>query len=231
MGTRIANLPLEEQERVRAANREYKRKQRAKEKAEPTPSHDEWTSIWSTTFALQYAELRTFEKQFTLRVLQELATTFEDYDLIEDILAEVAIAYYCFKKNDPPWVRKVREGTIVGGVFFPEVLGSGLVVGTHRYGLERSLYFAGAYRELLRMLDKTFGHVGTIDAIERRCAADVRAELDGTYIYVPLAPPQPKTEATPVPQPARAKGEPATQEVSHRIPNVNWFHFNKELDE
>jgi hypothetical protein len=192
MKKRIADLPLEEQERIRSANREHKRKQRAVEKAALTPSHDEWTSTWSQTFPQQYAELRAFEKHFTAKVYEDLGESFETDSQVEETLAQVAIASHCFKKKDSPWVREVQEGTIVGGIFFPEVLGSSLVADTHRYGLESSPRFAAAYRELLRNLDKTFGHAGITDAFERKCAADVRAELDGTYIYGPYAPPQPK---------------------------------------
>jgi hypothetical protein len=230
MRKRIADLPLEEQGRIRAANREYKKKQRAAEKAELIPSHDDWTWKWDQDFPQQYAELRAFEKQFTAKVYEELGETFGSYSSVGDTLAQVAIASYCFKKKDSPWVREVQEGTIVGGVFFPEVLGSGLVANTHHCGLERSACFAAAYRELLRILDKTFGHVRTTDALERKCAADVRAELDGTYIYVPPAPPQPKPEPKPVPQSVEAKVEPVTQEAQ-QIPNVIWSQLNKDLDE
>jgi hypothetical protein len=230
MGKRIADLPIEEQEKIRAANREYKRKQRANEKAALTPSHDEWTSTWSQTFPQQYAELRAFEKHFTAKVYEESGESFETDSQVEEALARVAIASHCFKMKDSPWVREVQEGTIVGGVFFPEVLGSGLVADTHRYGLERSPCFAAAYRELLRILDKTFGHAGTTDALERKCAADIRAELSGTYAYVPPPPPQSKPEPRPVLQLVEAKVEPATQEAK-QIPNVNWSQLNKDLNE
>ena len=86
-------------------------------------------------------------------------------------------------------------------------------------------------RELLRMLDKTFRHAGTTDALERKCAADIRAELSGIYAYVPPAPPQPKPEPRPVPQLIEAKVEPATQEAAKQIPNVNWSQLSKDLDE
>jgi hypothetical protein len=190
MGKLIADLPLEEQERIRAANREYKRKQRAEEKAALTPSRDEWTWAWDENFPQQYAELRVYEKQFITKVSEELGETFKNYSPVADTLGRVAIASYCFTKKDSPWVREVQEGTIVGGVFFPEVLGSDLVANTHHYGLEGSASFAAAYRALLRILDKKFGHARPTDAFERKCADDVRAELDGTYIHVPPAPPQ-----------------------------------------
>lgn len=231
MGKRIADLTIEEQGRVRAANREYKRRQRAKERDAMTPGYDEWTSTWRENFPQQYADLRAFEKQFTARVYEELGEAFETDSQAEETLAEVAVASYCFKKKNSPWVREVQEGTIVGGSFFPEVLGSSLVANTHRYGLARSPCFTAAYRELLRMLDETFGHAGTTDVLERKCADDVRAEIHGTYIYVPPTPPQPKPEPKPVTQSVEAQVEPATQEVAKQIPNVDWSQLNKELDE
>ena len=123
MGKRIADLTIEEQERIRAANREYKRRQRAKEKDAMAPSYDEWTSTWREKFPQQYADLRAFEKQFTAKVYEELGEAFEIDSQVDETLARVAIASYCFTKNNSPWVREGQGGTIVGGGFFPEVRG------------------------------------------------------------------------------------------------------------
>jgi hypothetical protein len=122
-----------------------------------------------------------------------------------ETLSWVAVTAYCFRKKDSPWVREVNNpnGFIVGGLFYPDVLGSGLVTNTHRFGLERSATYAGLYRELLTILDKKFGRNDS--GSEGASASDIKAELSGTYVLP--APPQLK-QPDPTLQP---KSKPTVQ--------------------
>jgi hypothetical protein len=188
MKKKISELTPEEQEKVRAYNRENKRKSREAQKTAQTPSADQWTWNWPEHFPEQNKELNAYEQKFSAKVFEELGREFHPHSSPEaETLSWVTVTAYCFRKNDSPWVHEVDSpnGIIVGGLFYPDVLGSDLVANTHRFGLETSATYAALYRELLRILDKKFGHERTEDA------AAVRAELAGTYIYVP---PHPKPE-------------------------------------
>jgi hypothetical protein len=192
MKKRIADLSPEEQERVRKYNREQKQKSRAKQKDEShIPSADEWTWNWSENFPEQYRELNAFEQEFSAKVYQELGRgEFHPYSSPEaETLSWVAITSYCLRKKDSPWVREVENpnGILVGGLFYPDTLGTDLVANTHHFGLETSATYVALYRELLRTLDKKFGHEQT------EAARDIKAELAGTYV-LPQLPELPKAE-------------------------------------
>jgi len=229
MKKKIGDLTPEEQEKVRAYNREQKRRSRANQKAESyIPSVEEWSWNWSENFPVQNRELNAYEQDFSRKVLEELGREFRPYSSPElETLSWVAVTSYCFKKKDSPWVREVAspDGIKVGGLFYPDVLGSDLVANTHRFGLETSATYVALYRELLRILDKKCGHERTEDA------AAVRAELAGTYVYVP---PQPKLVPKSEPKP-ELKPDVVTPvaepKIEQPIPNVNWSQLNKDLDE
>jgi hypothetical protein len=184
MKKKIAELPLEEQERIRQYNREQKQKSRAKQKAESTPTAGEWSWNWAENFPSQARELNAYEQEFSAKVYEELGRgQFHSYGSPEaETLSWVAVTSYCLRKNNSPWVREVLSpnGIKVGGLFYPDVLGSNLVANTYRFGLASSPTYAAVYRELLRTLDIRFGHE------ETEHARAIEAELAGTYV-LPLA--------------------------------------------
>jgi hypothetical protein len=75
------------------------------------------------------------------------------------------------------------NGFVVGGAFYPEVLGRGLVRNTHQFDLEKSRSFSSVYRELLNVLDKKVGkNADSSDESEGGSARAVKAELSGEYV-------------------------------------------------
>jgi hypothetical protein len=163
-------------------NTEEKQQSRAKKKAAETPTYDEWTWKWDEKCPQQYKELRAYEKKFSAQVQQELGR--ELCDLEAETIYNAAVASYCFKQHGSPWVRAVIDpnGIIVGGAFYPEVIGSWLVKYTHRFGLESSsATYAKLYRPLLTVLNKRFGKCGQNSSSEGESARNVQAELAGKY--------------------------------------------------
>jgi hypothetical protein len=177
----ISELTPEEQDKIRAYNRENKRKSREAQKAAQTPSAEEWTWNFADNFSEQYKELNAYVTQMEEKVAEELGRGLGSYDETYTV-DRVARTLFSLKKNSDPWVREVHSpnGTVVGGLYFPEALGSDLIASAHRLGLKKSPTFAALYLDLLRILDKKFGHQRTGDAFEVRCAADIKTELAGT---------------------------------------------------
>jgi hypothetical protein len=192
MKKKISELTPEEQGKIRAYNRENKRKSREKERAAQTLSAEEWTWNFADNFPEQHKELNAYVRQIEEKVVEELGrglgTCAETYTV-----DRVARTLFSLKRNSDPWVRQVHSpnGIIVGGSYFPEALGSDLISSAHKLGLKKSPTFTALYIELLRILDKKFGHIRTGDAFELGCAADIKAELAGTYVLP--APPSGET--------------------------------------
>ena len=162
-------------------NTEEKQQSRAKKKDAETPTYEDWMYKWDENFPQQYKELRAYEKKFSAQVQQELGR--ELCDLEAETLYNAAVAFYCFKQGGSPWVRSVIDpnGVIVGGAFFPDVIGTWLVKYTHRFGLETSATYAKLYRPLLAVLDKKFGKFSQNSSSEGESARSVQAELAGTW--------------------------------------------------
>lgn len=137
---------------------------------------------WDERFPEQYKELTAYRGKFSAQVQEELGGRTLS-DLEGETLYNVAVAFYCFKKTGSPWVRGVIDpnGVIVGGAFFPEVIGTWLVKYTHRFGLESSATYAKLYRPLLTVLDKKFGKFSQNSSSEGESARNVQAELAGTW--------------------------------------------------
>ena len=234
---KISEMTLEEQERIRAANREYKRTQRAAEAAAQTPSYDEWQHEFAATE--HYKTLRVYGKEFAAKVEEELGkrvssvrvkTGPREFDYYDDdgtyTLDRVSRALLGLKRN---WVKEVSDpnGELVAGSYFIDgcSFASDVIESVYRHGLKQSPTFAASFRELLELLSKRYSRQ------RDQQGAVVRAELNGTYVYDPPAPPEPKPEPKPVSQIVEAKPEPASPEVRPRIPNVNWSQLNRDLDE
>lgn len=184
MKKKISELTPEEQENIRAYNRENKRKSREKQRAAQTPSAEEWTGNFAGNFPEQDKELNAYVRQIKEKVVEELGRGLGSY-AETDTVDQVARTLFSLKKNSDPWVRQVHSpnGIIVGGLYFPEALGSGLVSSAHKLGLKKSPTFTALYLELLRILDNKFGHIRVGDAYELGCVADIKAELAGTYSH------------------------------------------------
>jgi len=158
-----------------------KNKSRANQKAALTPIYEDWIHKWDENFPQQYKELRAYERKFSAQVQAELGR--ELCDLEAETLYNASVAVYCFKQHGSPWVRSVIDpnGVIVGGAFFPEVIGTWLVKYTHRFALESSATYAKLYRPLLAVLDKKFGKFNQNSSSEGESARSVQAEIAGTW--------------------------------------------------
>lgn len=199
---KISEMSPEEQEQQRKKWREETQASRAVKRAAAAPDADDLTWTWSEDFPQQRVELRAHEEDFTAKVAGELGRDLSDLE--EETLAWVSVTSFCFAKNNSPWVSPVKNpsGVIVGGLFWPDVLGEDLVANTHRFELEKSPTYSSTYRDLLKLLDRKFGKNNR--GPEALSAITIRAELAGTYVYTPPAPPEPKPEppkriAPPVP--------------------------------
>jgi hypothetical protein len=106
---------------------------------------------------------------------------------IEAALDQVSRTALGFKRG---WLREVQmpAGELVAGAYFPDALGESLVQDTHRYELEQSPTFGTAYRELLLVLDKKYGHENT------KHARAIKQELSREYVLVVPVEPQPAPE-------------------------------------
>ncbi len=179
----VADLTPEEQEAQREKWRVEKRQERAAEKASQkiaeTPSADEWVWNFADNFPGQDKDLDGYAKQIEEKVAEEIGRSLvsngETYTL-----DRVARTLFSLKKNTNPWVREVHSpnGVIAGGLYFPEAFGSDLISSVNKFGLKKSPTFTALYQELLRILDKKFGVRPGDGAFERRCAADIKAELE-----------------------------------------------------
>jgi len=202
--------------------------QRREEKRQAAyiPTADQWLDDFVDEFPTEYKESSVYQKQILKTVAEEMGREL-DINSDEHVVMRVALTLIGLKKKDNPWVQEVRDpyGVMVSGLYFPDVLGSELVESVHRYALEKSATFAKLYRELLKLLDKRYGHERTEDS------RAIKAELAGIYVYVPPAPPQPKPEPKPEPKIAEMIVEPVSPEVRPQIPNVNWSQLNRDLDE
>jgi hypothetical protein len=203
---KISEMTPEQIEAKRRYDRAAKRKSRAKQKAESIPTADEWFRSWSTQFLQQSVELKTYERQLCAKVYEELGRgEFDPYRSPEaETFSWVAITLYSLRKNTSPWVREVRDpdGILVGGLLYPDALGSDFVENTHRFELEESATYSALYRELLRILDERFGHEHTDHA------CDIKLELAGTYVLkLPEPEPKPKPGVVPEASPVASDGE------------------------
>jgi hypothetical protein len=201
MKKKISELSPEEQEKVRAYNREQKAKSRANQKAAAyIPTANEAADRFAIDFPEREKELNAYVEQFSNKVVEELGRNLGSpqkdpsgnvvgWDHDEEFTVDrIARCLLGLKKN---WIQKVRcpEGELVAGLYFADSSGS-VVESAHRHGLKMSQTFNLLYRELLEMLDRHYGCQQTQDA------ATIRAELAGTYVLPPL-PELPKPESKP----------------------------------
>src|SRR6266567_1578492 len=231
MKKKMSELPFEEQERIRKYNREQKQKSREKQKVElrakSLADADDWSWDWAKNFPQQNAELTIYTREFSAKVYEELGRGEFRCDSPEnETFAWVTVALFCLRKNSSPWVREVEnpDGVLVGGLFYPDALGSDLVANTHRFGLETSSTYSAVYRELLRILDKKFGHE------ETEHAHDVKIELEGEYVLKlpePISQPKPEPIKTP-----EVPSIPSALEILERgrIQLLNQLHPQSVLD-
>jgi hypothetical protein len=134
----------------------------------------EWTEKWDNRYPAQAAELREFEKEISRKIADEIGyvSSFETYGWPREKYAEafplghhpaeetvhrVAHTLFAFRKDTPIWLRKVTEGIVAAGLYFPDMLGYEIVSAAHRFNLEISPTYSEVYRELLGLLDARFG--------------------------------------------------------------------------
>jgi hypothetical protein len=196
---RIADMTPEEQEAQREKWRQEKQAERAEKKRQAyVPTAEEWRDEFAAT--AHYKTLNAYIKEFSNKVVEELGKNVGSvrvktgpgaYDYyVEDgtyTLDRVGCALLGLKRN---WVKQVSDpnGELIAGSYFADPdcsFASDVIESAHRHGLKQSATFATAFRELLEMLNKRYGSQRT------EGAAAIRAELAGTYVYVP---PQPKPE-------------------------------------
>ena len=103
---------------------------------------------------------------------------------------QVAWTLFSFKKN---LIKRVESpnGEMFGGMYFADSIGSGIVSSTHRFNLEVSQTYSGAYRELLVLLDRRY------EKNRDRDSSVVTAELSGTYTLPELKPELPDAQPKP----------------------------------
>jgi hypothetical protein len=155
----------------------------------------EWTEKWDSRYPAQAAELREFEKEISRKIADEIGyiSTFEAFGWprekfadsfplghhpAEETVHRVAETLYALRKDTPVWVRKVAEGIVVAGLYFPEMLGHEIVSATHKYNLEISPTYSAIYRELLGLLDARFG------SNRDRNSAAIKQELAGKFVLL-----------------------------------------------
>jgi len=178
--------------------RQYDRtaKQRSRSKAKQlgpqTPTADEWRDQFPKQYPAQQTELDRYATEFAESVLSELQVNSSHE--IDACLDQVSRSLHGLKRG---WLREVQTpaGELVSGAYFPDALGT-IVYDAHRYDLEASPTFSGAYRELLKILDKKYGHEQTKDT------RAIKAELDGTYA-LPPEPEIPRAPEPPAPEPPK----------------------------
>ena len=158
---RIADLPLDEQNRIRQYNREAKKRSREKQKEAQTPSYDEAFENFPPEHTKAMSE---HVNEFLAKVKSELNIkrfgSYQDNQAAESAIHQVAWTLFAFKRN---WVQQVHSpsGELVGGTYFADSLGADIVSAAHRYGLMNSPTFAALFQELLSILDKRYGDEDT----------------------------------------------------------------------
>jgi hypothetical protein len=238
MKKRVAELTPEEREAQREKWR-TDQAQRREEKRQATyvPTADEWRDEFAATE--HYKTLNVHGKEFAAKVAEELGKEVGSlrlktgpgaYDYYDDdgqyTLDRVARTLLSLKRG---WVREVHspDGELVAGSYFIDgcSFATDVIESVYRHGLKQSPTFAASFRELLELLSKRYSRQ------HDQQGAVVRAELAGTYVYNPPAPPQPKPEPMPITKIVEAKVEPVIPDVVRLpIPNVNWSQLNKDLD-
>lgn len=191
MRRRIADLSPEEQENVRAYNREKKRESRQKQRlATYIRTAEEWSDEFASSFPEQVNELNAYVKELSDRIVEELGRKLGNpqkdstgnvvgwnYDE-EYTVDRVGRTLLGLKKG---WVRRVwcPEGELVAGSYFADAdcsFASDVIESAYRHGLKQSPTFVASFRELLELLNKSYGRQQNQDS------AAVRAELAGTYV-------------------------------------------------
>jgi hypothetical protein len=195
---KISQMTPEEQEAQREEWRTAQAARREEQRlSKYVPTADEWRDEFAATEHCKTLNVHT--KQFSAKVAEELGkevgsvrvkTGSGAHEYYDDdggyALDRVARTLLGLKRN---WVKQVSDpsGELIAGSHFADPdcgFASELIESVYRHGLKKSPTFAASFRELLEMLDKRYGSQRT------EGAAVVRAELAGTYIFVPHAPPQ-----------------------------------------
>jgi hypothetical protein len=198
MKKRIADLTPEEQQKVRAYNREQKQKSREKQKADASvPAASEASDTFAIDFTERRNTLTSYVKEFQAKVVEELGRglgapqrgssgNVTGWDNDEEFTIDRVARCLLGLKNN--WVQKVSDpvGELVAGMYFADAASS-MIESANRHGLKQSHTFSQLYVELLKMLDRRYGHEQTDDA------QIIKAELAGEYVLPPL-PELPKPE-------------------------------------
>ncbi len=141
---------------------------------------DEWIDNWDSRYPEQAAEVRDYVRDIQHKVAEEITPNPHGDSYFRPFSVEsvdyVARTLYAYRKDTPVWIRKVPEGIIAAGTYFPDGLGWMIVIGTHENNLESSPTYSGVYRELLSILDQRFGNN------HDRNSAAVKLELAGKFV-------------------------------------------------
>jgi len=158
---RIAELPLDEQNRIRQYNREAKKRSREKQKQAQMPSYDEAFD----NFPPEHTNaLRQHVKEVATAVKSELGVEglggYQDNQAAESAIHQLAWTLFAFKRN---LVQQVHSppGELVGGTYYADSLGADIVTSAHRYSLLNSATFAALFNELLPILHQRYGDEDT----------------------------------------------------------------------
>jgi hypothetical protein len=188
---RIAELSPEEQDKVRAYNRDQKAKSRAAQKAaRHVPTAHEAADSYGANHPDRVKELDVYVNDFASKLSKELGRKFGTEE--EFVIDRVARCLLGLKRG---WVQKVTQpdGELVSGAYFGDSAAP-MIESAHRYNLKQSPTLAAMCRELLEIVDKRYGQSAD--------AAIIRAELAGTYTLPLLEPkPEPKPETPKVQDP------------------------------
>jgi hypothetical protein len=200
---KLSEMTVEER---RTYNAQMKQRSRQRQRQRTvTPTADEWADEFRKQHPGQATESDQYANEFAKSVLSELQI--KSSYAIDACLDQVTRTSLGLKRN---WVRDVQapNGEMVAGMYFADSLGETIVRDAHVYGLEQSPTFSAAYRELLEILDKKYGHEQTKDA------RVIRQELLGEYMLVIPVKPEPAPKSAPEPQPdIQARPAKTTAEI------------------
>ena len=189
---KIADLPPEEQKKVRGRNNERKRRQRDREKAEklaaqPIPSHG-----YEMPEGLQ-EQIAAYRKSTLESIKAELGDlTAED----EFVIYLISSVYFGFDKGI---IQSVYDpvGLLVGGVF-PESAARQAVIHAHRTQILDSPTFKTLYYSVLKEVSR---RAKKDDFWDANYVDDIRCELNGTFRLpvepAPVVEPQAPVEPLP----------------------------------
>src|ERR1700675_1394425 len=103
--------------------------------------------------------MKKFIRETTTTIKQELPGLDQH---LEETLDRLGMCAFCFGKTSYIFNRKVNNpsGVMIGGGYYPEVLGKTLVPYTHYFKLRQSPTFASLYDSVLSELDRRYAAEG-----------------------------------------------------------------------